>query len=323
MTDIRRACALIRASNLAYAIRDDGKGFDGSAATKATIAELQLDIATLTVIQPAGELGINACYYCETTGDDAYLVFRGTLPPALTGGEQFFRILLDWLNDAQLALVKGADLAGKVHQGFLESLDALWPDILALDLGKRGKKLWVTGHSKGGALVYLAGYRLARLGIAFQAMSFAAARPGDQGFVDAYNALRPDTPRFEYQDDLVPHLPPATGAWFDALQGLQALHDRFPLEAPHLALAPNVASAANDLVKRLGDLRLGHWPGYASAGVLQFIDWKNQIVGDSLGLSVKRNLELAKLMVELRFAQIARDHSSAGGYMKIPCRVTR
>ena len=105
----------------------------------------------------------DAFYSGETTQNEVIVTFRGTLPPSLAPGSDVFRIVRDWLNDGSIALVKGQDLAGRVHQGFLAALDTLWPSIEQLKLGdvvNRGKALILTGHSKGGALMYLAAYRL-------------------------------------------------------------------------------------------------------------------------------------------------------------------
>ena len=48
---------------------------------------------------------------------------------------------------------------GKVHRGFKEALDEVWPDLLPYirKLAEKGCKIWVTGHSLGGALATLCG----------------------------------------------------------------------------------------------------------------------------------------------------------------------
>src|SRR5262249_493094 len=157
--------------------------------------------------------------------------------PSLAPDSAVFRIVLDWLNDGNIALVKGQDLAGRVHKGFLAALDTLWPRIEQLNLGavvRSGKALLLTGHSKGRALVYLAAYRLAQQGIPVTAAySFAAPRTGDTAFARAFDQRVPRVWRFEYQDDLVPHVPPATGAWLHMLTGMRLMHEAFPAEAPH------------------------------------------------------------------------------------------
>ena len=56
------------------------------------------------------------------------VAFRGTLPPDSPDQRQ---TLDDWLRDLEIGLATGNGLPGRVHQGFLGALDALWPDVLA------------------------------------------------------------------------------------------------------------------------------------------------------------------------------------------------
>jgi hypothetical protein len=316
------ACRLIKASNLAYAISHDGAQFDPSPEVQSGIAAVGFDEQSLRFFQPVSDGGINAFYYGETVHNEAIVTFRGTLPPSVNPGNDLFRILSDWLNDGEVDLVKGQDLPGRVHKGFLESLDALWPGIEQLNLGevaaRTGKTVIVTGHSKGGALVYMAAYRLARLGIPVTAHTFAAPRTGDQAFAAAFDQLLPGVFRFEYQDDIVPHVPPATGAWLSSLTGMQLVQHTFPSEAPHLRVGANIAAAAERFTSRMAELAKRSL-SFASAGKLQFIDWGNDIVADSLSVSLKRNLHLAEMLAQLKFIEIAKDHSSDRGYMLVPC----
>jgi hypothetical protein len=122
--------------------------------------------------------------------------------------------------------------------------------------------------------------------------SFAGARPGNGDFATAYDAAIEAT-RYEYQDDIVPHLPPSS-VFLDILSAIPLIGKRFKALARH---------------------------GYASVGSLRFIDWKGQIVNDSQGLELERAGHLAKLIVEAQFERIAADHTSAcgGGYMSHVC----
>jgi len=323
MSDVALACRLITASHLAYAIPSDGTPFPPSPALQATLAAVGFEPSSVQIFQAQQADGINAFYYGETTRHEAIITFRGTLPPVLAPGSDVFRVALDWLNDGNIALVKGQDLAGRVHQGFLSALDVLWPGIEQLKLAevvRGGTSLLLTGHSKGGALVYLAAYRLVQQGIPVTtAYSFAAPRTGDAAFASAFNQRVPNVWRFEYQDDLVPHVPPATGAWLNMLKGMHVLHEVFPAEAPHLNLSAATAQDVERLIARLEILAMRPFLSYTSAGTLQFMNWDNGIEGDSLRLALKRNLHLAQRIAELQFLEIAQDHFSDGGYMRVPC----
>ena len=322
MSDIELACRLLKASNLTYAISKDGTQFEPSPQTQDAISNIGLEPDSLRLFQPRSHNGIDAFYYCETA-NEAIIAFRGTLPPSLNPSCDFFKILSDWLNDGEIDLIKGTGLAGRVHKGFLESLDALWTRIASLDLAglqARNKPLYVTGHSKGGAPAQLAAYRLARQNIPVDAVyTFAAPRSGDQAYAAAFNQVVGNACRFEYQDDLVPHLPPDTGAWLKVLKGMHAVQDAFPLEAPHLCLDSGIARDADQLFAQLESLAARDL-SYTSAGTLQFIDWSNAIVGDSMELALERNMNLAKTMAELNFKQIIDDHASSGGYMTDICK---
>jgi len=315
------ACRLIRASNLAYGINTAGNGFEPLEPYTTLVQEIGFQPGTLHFNRPNE---VDACYWGETIDGAIILAFRGTLPPGLARENlaEFFAVLFDWLNDADILQVKGQDLAGRVHAGFLRSLDALWP-LLGLDALRAavaaGKKLYVTGHSKGASLAFLAAYRLTYTGIKPNAIyTFAAARPGDRDFKTAYDQVCPPTWRFEYRDDVVPHLPPQTGGWLDALQVHRAAATKFPAEAPHLTAPSDVMAAAERLISRLETVSL---PQYFSAGTLAFIDWSNPPIleTDSLTLTLEREFSLAAKFAELRLAEIAQDHSASGGYTTGAC----
>src|ERR1700733_10190039 len=192
------ACRLIGASNLAYGINAAGNGFQNTVAYEALQQSVGFVPGAFHFIQPDG---YNACYWGETADGAVILAFRGTLPPGLASqnSAEFFDVLLDWLNDGHVNQVKGQDLAGLVHAGFLLSLDAIWKvlDLAVLGAAAAGKPLYVTGHSKGGSLAYLGAYRLFRAGIKPVAVySFAAARAGNRDFATAFDQVCPAAWRF-------------------------------------------------------------------------------------------------------------------------------
>ncbi|MBF0462692.1 MAG: hypothetical protein HQL87_15030, partial [Magnetococcales bacterium] len=150
-------CRLLNASNLAYAITTSGQwrqiedvppeyrdfyeraGFDE-------------DYNAVMTFVANDELGkpIHACLIGYTQGE-LILAFRGTEGT-----------LIDWLNDARFAPVSGeTEMGGMVHSGFLDALKRLWAvdgNALPTEINERlnGKAFYITGHSKGGSLAFLA-----------------------------------------------------------------------------------------------------------------------------------------------------------------------
>jgi hypothetical protein len=114
------------------------------------------------------------------------------------------------LSAAQLGLGQDMALGGLVHEGFLDELQAVQPLVIKalMENGGKGKPLYVTGHSQGGAEATLAtrAFQAGEFAVA-ATYTFAAPRSGDQAYA---NAFRADIPvhRIEFGDDIVPHVPP-------------------------------------------------------------------------------------------------------------------
>jgi Lipase (class 3) len=291
-------CSLLKASSLAYDIVYTA-GVVQSAAVTATIAALGCDPLTLTFKYVGTDpTDIDACYFV-TNAATAILAFRGTVNPLLATRDSklFFQVLSDWLNDGLVELVSGDNLPGKVHKGFLGSLNNLWPDIAVwlADVKASGKQLYVTGHSKGGGLSYLGAYRAAMAGVVPSAIyTFAAPRVGDAAFASRFNAVLGEVWRLEYHDDLVPHLPPETAAW-------AAMVDKLRSVMPHVTALDVPWDSVSNFERLLGQVReraAKGLPSYTSAGELQFIDWDDAIEPDSATLKWQRETQLAMKLID-------------------------
>ena len=158
------------------------------------------------------------------------LAFRGTLPPT-SKTHPPLEVFLDWANDADLLPLENKTYPGCVHRGFAGSLDRLWPKIEAairslLQPEKANNRLFVTGHSKGGALANLAAWRaldIHELASPIRVMTIAAARAGNQAFRTGYESHGGiQCLRYESTFDAVPYLPLGNDAplWVKELTGM-------------------------------------------------------------------------------------------------------
>ena len=244
----------------------------------------------------AGNEEINACLVGRAL-DGMVVAFRGTLPPNLND----LRTLVDWLMDFDAdPLDPGEMFPGKVHCGFWEDLGSMWGDIVAAVKTLQAEAggdlpLYITGHSKGGALSALAamcfatGYQIPA--IRPKAIhTFASARAGDAEFAAAYEkTVGPVHLRWEYADDVVPHA---------------------PMHPDYVAMLKDIPFLGAELRELKG------WD-YTSVGTLWFIDWDRQIVAESPTLDNERRVRLLAKVVSLRIAELAADHNPrlGGGYM--------
>jgi hypothetical protein len=275
---------LLCASGCAYAITQGESSLDPDAAAPYYAG---VGFTRPPVTFRAGGEDINACLV-GTSGDGVVVAFRGTL--SLDGPFTLAKIL-DWVNNLNARPVDGAGLPGQVHEGFLGSLDSLWPDVrdeVKRQLSNTGATaLLVAGHSKGGAVATLAAMRLqAQEALTPKVVTFAAPKSGNKAFTDAYNAAVDHT-RYEFADDIVPHLPPS-GSLLSVLATVSFFNRRL------------TSLARFD---------------YERAGSLMYIERSLTVVADpNNALLDGRRQRLANLILTGHLQQIGDDHRSACGY---------
>jgi hypothetical protein len=229
-----------------------------------------------------------------TTATEVIVAFRGTLPINTDDWDDFIYSVLDWINDANAALVPVPYTVGLVHRGFSESLQSLWNQLLQAVRSHQaasGLPVVVTGHSKGGALATLGAIRLLNEGSIVPAAvyTFASPRTGDSPFAWNYNSHIPNDWRFENTDDLVPHLPPA---------------------AVLIDFLAEVDSRLHGLTSH----------DYHSVGKLEFFNWTGGLTqGSSLMLDAQRMLHLAELLATGQIRKLAQDHSMEKQYLPKTC----
>jgi triacylglycerol lipase len=145
--------------------------------------------------------------FTARNADLQMVCFRGTSDPADWG------INLDAIPES----AGDARLQGLLHRGFHRALMRVWDPFVAPELASSGpRRIWITGHSLGGALAalaaaetrFIAGAPLAGL------YTFGQPRIGDEQFANQFDsALRSVSFRYVNDKDIVPRVPLYTAGY--------------------------------------------------------------------------------------------------------------
>lgn len=158
----------------------------------------------------------------------------GIVVVAIRGSEP--SSLEDWVfTDLRLSHEKAFNEAGtqrNVHSGFLDAIDSVWPEVFEELKARTNRyklfKLFVVGHSLGGALSVLVGAKIKHLAETasdkkekhfFQMLleslsihTFGAPRVGNKEFAAWFDrGLNPRCTRHSYGLDAIAHVPPRRG----------------------------------------------------------------------------------------------------------------
>ncbi len=237
------------------------------------------------------------------TSDGIVVAFRGTLSPIPLNNLG----LRDWMVDffeVPKSVPQGATFVpGQVHAGFYDATVAIIGDIAKAvrALNPAGSlPVYVTGHSKGGAMASIGAYILQQgFGIKLQpVVTFASPRPGDSGFQAGEPALLQQT-RYENYGDLVPLLPPS--------------HTPVDLLTYILNRIPDVGSDIARVFSQAKD-----WD-YKAVGKLLFIEDSNQHYAicedEGLAPQVLAVLEeVGRDLLARNFSSIVDAHTLNSGY---------
>jgi triacylglycerol lipase len=115
--------------------------------------------------------------------------------------------LRNWLTDLDCELIRVLNF--RVHRGFYEAMQAVELDLDASLNEAQETRLWVTGHSLGGALAKLWALWAAGRGHDVAGVyTFGQPRVGDAAFASFYDSvLRAQSFRVVHADDIVPRVP--------------------------------------------------------------------------------------------------------------------
>lgn len=169
------------------------------------------------------------------------VVFRGT---------EGVTAIKDWITNSKHLMLDAPDDWGdvKLHKGFYNALSAVYQSVRNEVRSRRtnGQKVFLTGHSLGGALATICAYRFQKVGgvPVSGVYVFGAPRVGDLGFANAYNDLLKDktfrwVKNLDFASTLPDYTPPPLPATrYHHVGVLNFINANGAIEMDHLDVEP-------------------------------------------------------------------------------------
>jgi triacylglycerol lipase len=141
---------------------------------------------------------------CFVANNDKFAIvaFRGSEIWKKREKDDLSKKLADLKADVDIRL-SAWEQGGKVHRGFMDALNEVWPDLYPYlnKLDGKGCKIWITGHSLGGALAVLC---CGLYGKAQGVYTYGSPRVGDEDFKEHVGVR---VYRIVNGEDIVPRIP--------------------------------------------------------------------------------------------------------------------
>lgn len=253
--DPQNALSLALACDLAYA----------SQATIKQCVQTRWDYEFFALVSRRKKPDIDTQCFIMADESNIVVVFRGSDSAG------------DWFANFQASQDPGPFQNTGAHEGFQ---DSLYPAVIKLTEILRGdskkpRRVWITGHSLGGALCSLyAGMLLENEIPVYGIYTFGSPRPGNEAFASQLNErIKGPHYRVINSGDVVPHVPPepffshpgsrvilkhnhkkrTKGSWLD--ERIAALKNFVDMTGKRFDVADNhrLASAKNSYIPRLID----------------------------------------------------------------------
>jgi triacylglycerol lipase len=172
-------------------------------------AELAYHPEEVEKLQNANPMAFKGDFGFSITDEDCSIISfqgTGTMLKSDTVGK-----IRDWVSNLNafpsMPLLESCGMT--IHAGFYEGWAMFKTNIDAFVSAVKGKPIFVTGHSRGGALAALCARHIAKnLGVPCSCVTYGAPAQGGKMYRNEYNLLPVDLTNVIHGYDIVPKFPP-------------------------------------------------------------------------------------------------------------------